>query len=637
MARTYHRPQPTQPAKTGGKPQSSLSQAAAFSAALLFAVAGCQWKLAGPLGLSELLLPVAAVLCALWWLREHKGPAILAVPGWCYGLVLLAAAALFVSPAIKGPKYKEVAQLVQFLLFIPAVATAGFMILGHRFQLFYRPLGIVVLANAGYALVQAHAMAAGTPVTGFFQSQMALSVFLGLATVWMLPFALHDFRGVWRGLLLAGLLGLVLAAIPNGLVLIATLVCFLVAGLASHDGRDRAKAVGALLVALAIVAMPFHASHRQEMLNDIYPFKNNEVKKMHLERLAAFRMAAAHPLAGVGPFHYQTQVSRYYGDGSFRKPNTSTTKETQDTTSGLGVLAGSYGFLVFGAFALLLLTGVAQSLRTYARRREAYADLALAGLTTAPLLLFCLVVSDPLIRGTGCLVGLIIASLHFPFLAPGQLKAESPARAPLVRLAAVAVLLGVAVIVGVGGRQPATVPAGGTPPVCGSCETDARPAPSPEVTQTAPATGVRILLQAGKDAQVVYGPAKLVPATGETGGSQVWEVAEEAGKPPEGSEGAPYGGARFEIEMPKAGKVKVWVRAWWEGGCSNSVFVKGEGQGPAIVLTDNTYKTWHWVEPGEIVLPAGKQTLLLLNREDGVKIDQLLITGDDAVPQGIEE
>lgn len=634
MSRPQPQPQSQAAAKVGGKPLSGLALGAGIASALLFAGAGCQWKLIGPLGLSELLLPVVAVLCALWWMRELKAPAILAVPGWSYGLVLLAGIAVFVGAPIKGPKIKEIAQLLQFFVFAVAIATTGFIILGNRFQLFYRPLGAIVLANAVYALAQAHLLAP-VPVTGFFQSQMALSVFLGLATVWMLPFALHDFRGLWRGILLAGLLAVILAAIPNGMVLAATLACFLVAGLASHDARDRMKAVGGLAIAVAVLAMPWHAAHRQKLVDDIYPFKNNEVKKMHLERIAAFRMAAAHPWSGVGPFNYQGQVSRYFGEGSFRKPNSSTTEDTKDTTSGLGVLAGSYGFPALGALALLLMTGIGQSLRTYGRRRDAYADLALAGLTTAPLLFFCLVMSDPLIRGTGCIVGLVIASLHFPFLAPGNFKSLPPPSGLLGRIAALAVVLLAGFIVFDAWKKPASpCPNGGEGSTCVQ-----PPAPPPPVPAgDAPlASGVRILLQTGKDAKEITAPAKLAPATGETGGGMVWYVAEEAGKPEEGREGPASGGAKFEITMPKAGKVKVWVRAWWEGGCSNSVFIKADGQ-TAVDLSDNTYNAWHWVEgPAELVLPAGKQTLWLLNREDGVKVDQILVVGDTSVPQGVEE
>jgi len=57
------------------------------------------------------------------------------------------------------------------------------------------------------------------------------------------------------------------------------------------------------------------------------------------------------------------------------------------------------------------------------------------------------------------------------------------------------------------------------------------------------------------------------------------------------------------------------------------------------VGNDGTYHTWHWLEsPKTYKLTAGKHTITLLNREDGIMFDQMLITNDMAYfPQGIEE
>jgi hypothetical protein len=59
------------------------------------------------------------------------------------------------------------------------------------------------------------------------------------------------------------------------------------------------------------------------------------------------------------------------------------------------------------------------------------------------------------------------------------------------------------------------------------------------------------------------------------------------------------------------------------------------------MLEDSTYKTWHWVHSPprlpQLALPAGPCTLTVQNREDGVRIDQLLLTTDRRyIPVDIE-
>jgi len=79
-----------------------------------------------------------------------------------------------------------------------------------------------------------------------------------------------------------------------------------------------------------------------------------------------------------------------------------------------------------------------------------------------------------------------------------------------------------------------------------------------------------------------------------------------------------------------------------EGACGNSVFVKVDEAGkPMAVGNDGTYNAWHWLKvpvPQPYELGAGKHQIIVLNREDGIRLDQLLLTGDlEYVPQGIEE
>ena len=57
---------------------------------------------------------------------------------------------------------------------------------------------------------------------------------------------------------------------------------------------------------------------------------------------------------------------------------------------------------------------------------------------------------------------------------------------------------------------------------------------------------------------------------------------------------------------------------------------------------DAVYKNWHWVKAPrrikDLRMGAGQQKLTIQNREDGVRIDQILLTRDRRfVPVGVEE
>ncbi len=57
---------------------------------------------------------------------------------------------------------------------------------------------------------------------------------------------------------------------------------------------------------------------------------------------------------------------------------------------------------------------------------------------------------------------------------------------------------------------------------------------------------------------------------------------------------------------------------------------------------DGTFKCWHWVKGPrrlkQLELKKGVHTLKLMNREDGVRVDQILLTTDRRyVPVGTEQ
>lgn len=88
------------------------------------------------------------------------------------------------------------------------------------------------------------------------------------------------------------------------------------------------------------------------------------------------------------------------------------------------------------------------------------------------------------------------------------------------------------------------------------------------------------------------------------------------------------GQATLKLNAPKAGNYYVFARTFWENGCGNSVLLVINGQ-ERMLGEDGTYNKWHWVSnPTKIPLKAGANTIVLKNRETGVKIDQIFLTDD---------
>lgn len=98
-----------------------------------------------------------------------------------------------------------------------------------------------------------------------------------------------------------------------------------------------------------------------------------------------------------------------------------------------------------------------------------------------------------------------------------------------------------------------------------------------------------------------------------------------------------YGAAVFKFTVTAAGKYRLWGRRFWEDGCGNSFTMVVNGR--RATFTGPTYDSWQWQACAVMFdLPAGENTLEVLNREDGVKLDKIILTADfDFIPQGKEE
>jgi len=85
----------------------------------------------------------------------------------------------------------------------------------------------------------------------------------------------------------------------------------------------------------------------------------------------------------------------------------------------------------------------------------------------------------------------------------------------------------------------------------------------------------------------------------------------------------------YDITIPEDGNWLIWLRTNWSDGCGNSFFLIVDDRTPQIVGGDGTYNVWKW-RKGRVAYPltAGKHKVKVQNREDGAKLDQLLITND---------
>jgi hypothetical protein len=155
----------------------------------------------------------------------------------------------------------------------------------------------------------------------------------------------------------------------------------------------------------------------------------------------------------------------------------------------------------------------------------------------------------------------------------------------------------------------------------------------------AQAAGVKICFEAETAKEIEKPMAVMTNATVGASGTYL-EIPEGAGNPPKLNAGK----AVYSVDVPEAGNYVLWLRVWWNGECSNSFTISVDSQTPFLFGEDATYKVWHWVRypvsrtARPIQLTAGKHTLCIMNREDGVRLDQILLSGDKRfVPVDIEK
>jgi hypothetical protein len=389
------------------------------------------------------------------------------------------------------------------------------------------------------------------------------------------------------------------------------------------------KAGLANLAALALLGISLGFGHRTAVLADtMNPLadKYGTVKPGHLEVIPAFRLANENPWCGVGAGDaYQKHIGTAYK----LLPRENENDMEADSQSGYGILFATVGYPTGMLFVALLVWGVALGIRGYFAGGE---PASLGSAAVLAVVLGAMWVTDPFTKGNAWFVALGLA---------GAWSAGPVWRLSLNRL--VSCCVGFAILGGL-------VLAAGKPKL--APDMPAVPAGKPAAPAAAEKKAASVwdnsafgsssfmLVVDAADA-VEIGKPMVKESDSQAAKGTVLNIPDKTHVPPnEKSAGLEHGGASFEIEAPKDLTCKVWVRVWWEGSCGNTLFVRLGKDGHLLrVGDDGTYKAWHWMSaPDTVNLKKGKNTIYVLNREDGIRFDQMLITDDTGYyPQGIEK
>ncbi len=165
------------------------------------------------------------------------------------------------------------------------------------------------------------------------------------------------------------------------------------------------------------------------------------------------------------------------------------------------------------------------------------------------------------------------------------------------------------------------------------------------LAQYSASAGDRICLEAESSIGIVE-PMRIVDAAGYNAASAVagaagggyLEIPKGAGNPPKVNQGE----AILPFEIVEPGEYTLWCRVYWISECNSSFTLSLDDSLPFTFGKDATFLTWHWVKAPprlkQMNLAKGKHVLTIRNRQDGVKLDQVLLALDKKyVPVGIEE
>lgn len=423
----------------------------------------------------------------------------------------------------------------------------------------------------------------------------------GVTLAAVIPFAvlfLQRVRSAWRrsalGVTGALATGVTVTSLPAGcLCLLST------ASAARRWSQPRTLAVAlvaAWTVALAVTGLwgAPEAARRSVALRD----DHGSLRRWLQEDIAAVRATVAAPLLGHGLGRYQAIVS----SGTYRRdlPRPGETRVEPGMAPGLLVSAVEGGLPATAALLALFIAAALPRRHELPAANESFATAARHGVLCLGAGFLLTVVTA---RSGGLLCGVLLGLAR----QTGSWPAER--RRPRALTQAVVVLLalvGLLVCRHLLGQTPGT-------PESGHGSAPARPG------------AIAVVLTADQATDIAVGVER--PAEPGTAAQRLLDVPDLAF-----ASALPERLASWSFSTPQTARVVLWFRVWWQDGCGNSLAAGIDGHRPLLVGNDGTYRAWHWVRGPAIDLPAGPHVLALVPREDGIRLDQILIACETAPP-----
>ncbi|GAH61054.1 unnamed protein product, partial [marine sediment metagenome] len=107
---------------------------------------------------------------------------------------------------------------------------------------------------------------------------------------------------------------------------------------------------------------------------------------------------------------------------------------------------------------------------------------------------------------------------------------------------------------------------------------------------------------------------------------------------PKGSDPDDKGYLEYEINIPDPGTYRLWARCYWPDTAANSFLESFDGGTETILGNDLSFDSWYWVPGQSYTFSEGKHLLRIRDREDGSRLDKLLLTPSSAyIPKGVSE
>ena len=520
------------------------------------------------------------------------------LPSWPH-TALLAAVCLGMLPLDPQQLGTGIREAVQFIAIFGAAWLVFASLTPPERRILGGFLAVVCVAGIGWA---AAARWLGVP-------QHLSGARLALVTALSLPFLL-TWLAARAGMIAAGLALCAFGAVVQdaGLLMCGAAGAAVAIAIGGSRYRWVLAAAGAFGAVGASIMFNSSAWDRFDLRHD-----DTHLKRLMVEYQATPGAVAAKPLVGHGLGTYKDAIKH-----SFRSDIAlDDTKIVPDTNSTYAILAVEAG-LPAALLLAVLLTGTAFRAvkagrgpeRSSAGRRFVAPDLAATGAAGAAVSLALAGLFTALVtRHTGiaaaCAAGMACSSS--PRTVLPALRRWIP-RLGLIGAAAAACLA--------------------YPMFSGHFNGGGSPAPPDDslIISRAAGTSAKIFVYEAENTLRPLKPPLCVQPANDASGNSVLAIPLDAGKG--------QGFAAYSFPGLPDGDYAVWQRVWWTDGCSDSIAcVVGEEM---AVVSDGIHQRWHWLRPVRTFHLTSQTELRLVNREDGIMVDQILLTTDSGYqPRGI--